>query len=419
VIKHFLNKYSHTNWALVDQGMVSAANFITGILLARLLGIQEFGKFTLVWMIILFINSIQMAMISSPMMSIGPKFPRGRFNNYYRGVFTQQVFFSVISFISVIFWVKISGLFFPSWEVEQLAFPLALVSFFYQNQDFIRRYYFVNKRASYAFFNDVISYLGQVILLILLSNMIKLNTTEVLYIISFTSALAVFQGIVNIRPKFSRPTVTYVTVKRHWLIAKWMTGSAVLQWFSGNFFIIVASSVLGTTAVGAIKSSQNIVGILNILVQAMENFVPVQASNAFKERGINGLKKYINKVSLIGSVGIGGGVVFVCAFSEYLLAKVYGNDYTPYSLVLCGMAIVNYIGFLGTPIASGLRVLDKTKVLFTAFIYSTIFSLMFAYIVVVYWGIYGTVLGIIVSKIVLVGIILGVYVKETNLVKRK
>ena len=34
----FLSRYSHINWALADQTMVSGINFLTGILLARFLG---------------------------------------------------------------------------------------------------------------------------------------------------------------------------------------------------------------------------------------------------------------------------------------------------------------------------------------------------------------------------------------------
>ena len=36
-----LTRYSQVNWALVDQTMVSGVNFLTGILLARYLGISE------------------------------------------------------------------------------------------------------------------------------------------------------------------------------------------------------------------------------------------------------------------------------------------------------------------------------------------------------------------------------------------
>ncbi len=70
-----LARYSHVNWALADQTMVSGVNFLTGILLARYLGVEEFGRFTLAWMAVLFVNGIQHAAINSPMMSIGPKQP--------------------------------------------------------------------------------------------------------------------------------------------------------------------------------------------------------------------------------------------------------------------------------------------------------------------------------------------------------
>ena len=73
LIAGVLKRHSHVNWALADQAMVSGVYFLTGILLARYLGLEEFGRFTLAWMAVLFANSIQHAMIIAPMMSIGPK----------------------------------------------------------------------------------------------------------------------------------------------------------------------------------------------------------------------------------------------------------------------------------------------------------------------------------------------------------
>src|SRR3989339_1774999 len=69
----FISRYRHMNWALADQAMVSGVNFLTGILLARYLGLEEYGRFTLAWMAVLLCNSFQQAGIIAPMMSIGPK----------------------------------------------------------------------------------------------------------------------------------------------------------------------------------------------------------------------------------------------------------------------------------------------------------------------------------------------------------
>ncbi|MGD8663730.1 MAG: hypothetical protein PVH37_27635, partial [Desulfobacterales bacterium] len=86
VIRNFLGRYSQINWALLDQAMVSGVNFLTGIILVRFLGLEEFGRFTLTWLIILFFNSIQFSAVISPMMSIGPKQAEKELQQYYGAV---------------------------------------------------------------------------------------------------------------------------------------------------------------------------------------------------------------------------------------------------------------------------------------------------------------------------------------------
>ena len=57
-------------WALVDQALVSGSNFLTNIVLARMVGIEAFGAFTFAWMAVLFMNGFQNALIVAPMMSV-------------------------------------------------------------------------------------------------------------------------------------------------------------------------------------------------------------------------------------------------------------------------------------------------------------------------------------------------------------
>ena len=86
----FLRRHSHTNWALADQSVVSGANFLTGIILARGLGVAEFGRFSLLWLVVLFVQGIQYNGIVVAMMSIGPKQDAHQRPTYYGGVFLQQ-----------------------------------------------------------------------------------------------------------------------------------------------------------------------------------------------------------------------------------------------------------------------------------------------------------------------------------------
>ena len=63
------------HWAIADQAIVSGAGFVTTVLLARQLGGEELGRFTLLWLVVLIANAVQFAMIIAPMMSIAPKQP--------------------------------------------------------------------------------------------------------------------------------------------------------------------------------------------------------------------------------------------------------------------------------------------------------------------------------------------------------
>ena len=123
-----LSRYSHVNWALGDQAMISGANVLTGILLARYLGLEEFGRFTLAWMAVLFVNSLQHAMIIAPMMSIGPKQNPDEEPAYMGAVMFQQIAFSGLAFALVLAGVHLSTLAFPEWGVENFALPLASVA---------------------------------------------------------------------------------------------------------------------------------------------------------------------------------------------------------------------------------------------------------------------------------------------------
>jgi O-antigen/teichoic acid export membrane protein len=75
--------------ALCDQALVSGANFATNVILARVLGIREYGVYALSWMAVLFVASLQWAFIVSPMMSVGPKQEKYDRPYYYGAVLFQ------------------------------------------------------------------------------------------------------------------------------------------------------------------------------------------------------------------------------------------------------------------------------------------------------------------------------------------
>ena len=353
-MKKLLHKAKNLSWTILDQGMVSGVNFAVGILIARFLGVKEFGIFSLLLMAILFVQSIQKALIITPMMSLGPKIEERERNLYYQVLTTQQLAFSFISSLLLYLGMILSDLFFPQWEIIDYAFYVSLTLFLSQNQDFFRRVFFVNGKVIDAFFNDLISYGGRLILLVIIFLTSETSLIHVFAIICFTLFLS---GILGYFMLF-KPSLNYLynikIIKRHWRLSRYLIGSALLQWTSGNYFIIVAGILFGPTSVGILRAAGNIIGITNVILQGLENIIPQSASRQFMELGLQGLKSYLFRVFIYGIIVIASIALMLGIFSETILVLLYGDDLSGYGFVLIWYAVNSVLAFSAIPLFIGL-----------------------------------------------------------------
>jgi len=401
MIKVFLKKYSHVNWALADQSVVSGSNFLTGILLARYLGLEEFGIFSLVWTAVLFVNSLQMSMIISPMMSIGSKKSNEESPYYFGAVFLQQLIFSIISFVILFLAVKYSGKIFPHWGIKNLALPLASVTLAFQLQDFMRRYFFLRNRAKAAFISDCIRYFIQLIMLIWFFQIIKLDSAASLWIIASASLISIIIGFFFLDALIIKLDVVISVTKQHFFFSNWLVGSSILQWVSGNLFIIVAGISLGPIAVGALKAVQNIMGLTHILFQAFENFVPVRAGSHYVQGGLDALVTYLYKVAFSISFITAAIVILFIIFPEFWLDLFYGEEYLPYAYLVSWFAIAYFIVSLALPLRYGLRTIERTKEIFFSNLAGTLITVLFIFPLINNFGIIGAPLTLVSSQLIM------------------
>ena len=70
-----LKNQTHKVLALSDQVLVSGTNFTVGILITRTIGIEDYGRFTLYWMIFLFLHGLCNSFIGLPAQIISNQMP--------------------------------------------------------------------------------------------------------------------------------------------------------------------------------------------------------------------------------------------------------------------------------------------------------------------------------------------------------
>ena len=397
-----IRKYSHVNWAIADQSMVSGVNFLTGIILARYLGLTEYGIFTLAWMAVLFVNSFQFAMVSSPMMSLGPKQNANDAPAYFGAVLLQQIVFVCLSFVLLFLSVKISGLIFPQWDVQGLALPLASAAFAFQMQDFMRRYFFTRQRPLAAFINDAISYLGQFGILVWLFYTTTMDAEQAIWVIAATSLVAVVIGIFFMGCVKWDARVTKTVARHHWKFSKWLTASALMQWGSGHLFVVIAGATLGVAAVGAMRAAQNIVGVAHILFQGLENIVPIRSANYFQNGGKKKLIHYLRKVTIFSTTATACLCGLIVIMPEFWLGFIYGDEYVSYSYLLYWYSGIYLIISLGLPLRAGLRAIEVTRPIFFSNLWASIFTVLFAYPLAVYYNLTGVMAGTLIIQVCMI-----------------
>lgn len=392
-------------WALTDQSVVSATNFLTNVMLARFMGLREYGVFALAWMSVLFVNSIQNALIIAPMMSIGPKQEEKDRPTYFGSVVFQELCLVSLCFVLVYSSIKISSNFSRFSEIKQLALPLAVSAFAYQAQDFLRRYFFATRQSRRALADDALSYLPQLPILFVLWRMGELNSENALWAMAGTSLVGLLPGFFWMeRLEFDRGWIETV-FRRHWRISRWLGASALLQWTSSNLFVIAAPVYYGAAAAGVLKASQNLMGVTHVWFQGLDNVVPAETSRRLHEGGVKSMLGYTRSILLKwGGLTLLFAIVMAAA-PGFWLKLAYGSEMSHYGYILQLYAVLYLVVFLGGPLRAGLQALEFTVPIFWSYLAMTAFAFSFAVPMAKWLGLSGSLFGLIGSQIIFQGIV--------------
>ena len=395
VVKN-ISRYSHFNFSLIDQMIISCANFIMGILLARHLGVSQFGQFSLAWLAVQFVQTLQNAAVIQPMMSIGPKQSADTRGPYYSIAFIQQFMFASLSATLVLVGLSLSDQVFREWNVRPLLWPLSAMVFASQIQDFLRRYFFSVGKSQMSIVIDSVRYGGQTLafLCLFLFSSWQPDIAEVLWtmlVAASASILAAWCCIDNF--EWSLAEWRKITL-RHWHFSKWLMGACIAGWMSGELYYVIIAAILGSSAVGILKAAQTIMGITNVFFQGMQNFMPVRASIVYREGGIRELVKFLRKCSFVVVSATAGIALIVCIYPNYVMGFFYGSQYRDYGWVLVGYAIVYIVTALGVVVPLGLLTLERTYATLLGFIISAVVSIGLMYPLVSRYGLVGSLIGL-------------------------
>ena len=401
---------------LIDQLMVSACNFLMGILLIRWLGLEQYGVFAIAWMVVLFALNVNQSWIVKPMQSLVPQISEEDQDQEFAVLQAMQLLTGGLVLFIGLALIGLSTVVDVAADYTHYIPIMTILTIVIVIHDFYRKLLFIKGRFKTALLMDCILYPGQILLLIGLYFSGEINLLYTFYALFICALLSVLFAWKNLGVRIIWTTkIIKEKIISFFHFSKWLLGTSLLQWLSGNYFIIIGVTILGPIAIGAVRMAQQVIGLTHVLFLAMESIVPVEAARHYGSGNKTALFSYLKKTTLQASLVVGIILTTMAFTAPQLIKYLYGAEYLEYSYVITSFCFIYIFVFFGYPLRFALRTMEHTKAIFLAYLYSTIFSLMLANPILNYWGLPGLLAGMGLTQV----ISLGTYIVSLRLFLKK
>lgn len=381
--------------ALADQAVFSGNSFLVTILLARLVAPQLFGLFA-GWVLGIYLAvSLVSALVIQPYQVMLSKVDEQK---------KYQFFVSVLQFSCVLVLLLVTqGIFVLTPFLNDFTVykqALMVYAFGFMLHDFFRKSLLAQKRLQQIVTVDVLLALMQSGMLLVASFttwsfMVLLQLLALSYIPALVFALSIsFKSW-----KFSIRWKKYIQL--HYQQGKWLFLSAMVQWWSGNLFVVASGMYLGVAALGAFRLVQSLFGVLNVLFQTFENYALPQTARLMTESRISA-QQYLKKLSVQSLALFAGVLVLIFLLSDYIIVWAGGEQYAAYGFLVKGMSVLYLLIFIGYPVRLAIRALVLNKHFFVGYILSLIFSLISFRFMLAHFQLVGALIGLMASQLILI-----------------
>jgi O-antigen/teichoic acid export membrane protein len=389
--------------AVLDQGLISGSNFLTGILLARWLAPEAYGAYGFAFAIFLLLSLVHQALILEPMSVFGPS----QYRNCQR------------EYLGSLLWIH-GGLALPTafvlgtaaWVAHEAArspglpgalagvtFAAPCVLLFW----LVRRAFYVKLAPQGAamgalFYSTVV--LGG---LWVVYQRGVLSPFSVFLLMGLgalaASGLQLFRLRPTMKPRLGNPSLSAVG-HEHWDYGRWVLAAAVASWVPWNIQYALLSASSGMAAAGQLRA------LLNLTLPVAQGLEPLfllslpYASGVYSARGVRGVEGLTRRLTVLFTCAAIAYWAVVVALRKPILLFLYAGKYTEIGSLIPWIALASLFRSAGYGPMVALRAVQSPASTFVACCLSGLFALAVGIPVMRALGVSGAVLSIIASSAV-------------------
>ncbi|TKT77457.1 lipopolysaccharide biosynthesis protein [Aquamicrobium sp. LC103] len=359
-------------WSVANQATISGMSFVVSVIAARLLGIEDFGRFAMIMAFITVIGSVHYHLVSGPMFVLAGLREK-RSNAYFltlrRGLLASSLFAGlVVAVLTVcLFAGRDGGVSIP------LIMAAGVAAIGQVLHDGMTRILFARRRARAAFVLQVVRHtlFALICVAIWASNGLSLATLLLavgippIVVMAPLAARSLRRNRTNTR--MARPIA-----QRHWKVGRWMVLMVLVTMLQEQLATVVAGLFAGDTEAAGVRGAQIILGPFLILIMSLENIVPRVAADRLRAGGPQASFAYLSRLGLLIAPVIAIGCVAVILFAESLTTFLLGKDFARYAPTVRILALTPPILVLRDLSMVYLRAIENTRAIFRVFATSSL-----------------------------------------------
>lgn len=375
---------------LADQTVMSASGFLANFLMAWKLQLTQYGQYALVFIGMMLLMSLQQALFIQPAQVFFPRFRKEQQQKLTGSLLILAL--PVLIIASVILEVVYELVY----DIHISTGILSLVTLFWLLADLLRKLAIMLRPGISLVIIDciyVLVFLGS----ILLFSPANISSGLLISGLSATISLAF---IFVIKPQIPGFRIFNFTLFRCLPTAGWMVLTSAVQWSSSNYLLLAAGSWLNSASLGLLRLAQYLYGLLNIFLQAYENYA-VPRLVAYTGEGSR-RNRYLIKFSLPFLLPV---VLLLCVITILFpwLFSFVSTETTDFP-VHYWLSVLYLLIVTGYPVRVYIRASKYNPIYFGAHALSLLFILMSASYLIINFETAGVIMGLIMSQAIMLAV---------------
>lgn len=349
--------------AFIDQGVVSATNFLTGVIIGRACAKEEFGLYMLGFSVVLFMMNLQTSLISTPYMVYSPRLTGREHARYTGSTLIHQLALSALTIFALAAGGVALSLGIGPQGLAPVVWVLVVVITFILVREYARRVCFANLRFKTVLILDSGVAVVQVSGLLLLAYLGVLSAGPAYWVVGSACGLAAVGWLISKRKTFALQLTRAISdFVRNWSFGKWVFASGLLWALSMNLYPWILTAFHGTASTGVWAACFGVAAIGNPLLLGVQNFLGPKIVHSYAEDGAMGLRRFVIKASGFFSLVIAPFCVLLLVFGGSLIVIIYGDKYAGNGLVVSILALNLLISTVAFSFSRALFAIERADV---------------------------------------------------------